>query len=105
MADIRRLPGPNADHWDWQLRSACRGLKSSYFFHRDGERGPSRAKREARAKAICQRCPVVVQCRQHALAVREPYGIWGGLSEPERARIIANRDRRSRTETKVRAAS
>jgi WhiB family transcriptional regulator, redox-sensing transcriptional regulator len=88
VADTRRLPGPNADLWDWQLRGACRGMDSSFFFHPDGERGPSRANREARAKAICQRCPVLVQCRRHALAVREPYGIWGGLSESEREQIL-----------------
>jgi WhiB family redox-sensing transcriptional regulator len=27
-------------------------------------------------------------CRSHALAVHEPYGIWGGLSESERENII-----------------
>jgi WhiB family redox-sensing transcriptional regulator len=27
-------------------------------------------------------------CRRHALAVHEPYGIWGGLSEGEREAII-----------------
>jgi len=27
-------------------------------------------------------------CRRHALAVHEPYGIWGGLSESEREHLI-----------------
>ena len=27
-------------------------------------------------------------CRQHALKVHEPYGIWGGLSESERAQML-----------------
>jgi WhiB family redox-sensing transcriptional regulator len=27
-------------------------------------------------------------CRRHALAVHEPYGIWGGLSESERENLI-----------------
>lgn len=27
-------------------------------------------------------------CRTHALAVHEPYGIWGGLSEDDRLAII-----------------
>ena len=26
-------------------------------------------------------------CAEHALAVREPYGVWGGLSEDEREAI------------------
>ena len=25
MADVSRLPGPNADFWDWQMQGACRG--------------------------------------------------------------------------------
>ena len=40
--------------------------------------------REQRAKEMCRSCPVIAQCRSHALAVGEPYGIWGGLSEAER---------------------
>jgi WhiB family transcriptional regulator, redox-sensing transcriptional regulator len=89
MADIRRLPGPNADLWEWQLQGACRGEDSSLFFHPEGERGPSRAAREAAAKEVCARCPVVEACRAHALATREPYGVWGGMSESERDEEIA----------------
>jgi WhiB family redox-sensing transcriptional regulator len=33
MADVTRLPGPNADFWDWQLHAACRGEDSDLFFH------------------------------------------------------------------------
>ncbi|RZT88324.1 WhiB family redox-sensing transcriptional regulator [Pseudonocardia sediminis] len=88
MADIRRLPGPVADIYDWQMEGACRGMDSAFFFHPEGERGPARARREARAKQVCNECPVVAQCRQHALEVHEPYGIWGGLSESERDTII-----------------
>jgi WhiB family redox-sensing transcriptional regulator len=74
--------------WDWQLEGSCRGMDSAYFFHPDGERGPARARREAKAKSICRTCPVLETCRRHALAVHEPYGIWGGLSESEREAII-----------------
>jgi WhiB family redox-sensing transcriptional regulator len=88
MADVRRLPGPNTDLWDWQLEGACRGLDSSLFFHPDNERGPSRARRENEAKTICASCPVVDPCRAHALEVREPYGVWGGLSEAERNQLL-----------------
>lgn len=89
VADTRRLPGPNADLWDWQLHAACRGMASSYFFHPEGERGPARARREAQAKAVCFECPAMAACRAHALQVHEPYGIWGGLSEGERAQMLA----------------
>jgi WhiB family redox-sensing transcriptional regulator len=88
MADIRRLPGTNADVWDWQLHGDCRGMSSSLFFHPDGERGPSRLRRDLEAKAVCNACPVRAQCAAHALKVQEPYGVWGGLSEAERERLI-----------------
>ena len=87
MADVSRLPGPNADFWDWQLSGACRGEDPRLFFHPEGERGEVREARQKAAKAICAGCPVLAECRSHALAVREPYGIWGGLSEDERAAI------------------
>ena len=41
-----------------------------------------------RAKEMSPRCPVITQCRSHALAVGEPYGIWGGLSESERELLL-----------------
>lgn len=87
------LPGPNADFWDWQLHGACRGKDSDVFYHPDGERGRARWRREAQAKAICRGCPVLSQCREHALAVAEPYGIWGGLNEGERNDILRGRTR------------
>ncbi len=34
------------------------------------------------------RCPVRAQCAAHALAVREPYGVWGGLTEDEREELM-----------------
>lgn len=87
MTDTRRLPKPVANEWDWQLQGSCQGLNSSVFFHPDGERGSARSRRADRAKAICQLCPVLEQCRRHALAAREPYGVWGGLTEEERREL------------------
>ncbi|WP_181784612.1 WhiB family transcriptional regulator [Pseudonocardia pini] len=84
MADVRRLPVPVTQIWDWQMRGSCRGSDSDVFFHPEGERGPARAVREARAKTMCRTCPVIEQCRNHALTVHEPYGVWGGLSAQDR---------------------
>jgi WhiB family redox-sensing transcriptional regulator len=84
MADFSRLPGPNADLWDWQLHGLCRGKDSSLFFHPEGERGAARSSRESAAKEICMNCPVQISCADHALKVREPYGVWGGMTEEER---------------------
>ena len=89
MAELSRLPGPVMERWEWQYQGACRQTGSEEFFHPEGERGASRRRRDANAKAICADCPVLQQCREHALAVREPYGVWGGLSEDERSAILA----------------
>jgi WhiB family redox-sensing transcriptional regulator len=88
MSTVRRLPGPVADSWDWQRYGACRGRDSAQFFHPDGERGASRARREEAAKRVCRGCPVRAECAAHALTVREPYGVWGGFTENERLRLL-----------------
>lgn len=88
MTDISRLPKPTTDVWEWQLHGRCRGLDTELFFHPEGERGPRRSNREAAAKAICAGCPVLLDCRRHALAAQEPYGVWGGLSEQDREAIL-----------------
>ena len=91
MSETARLPRPVASEWEWQYEGACRDLPTELFFHPDGERGPRRRNRENTAKAICATCPVIEACRKHALAVQEPYGIWGGLSEDDRVAIIDRR--------------
>ncbi|MGZ7495891.1 WhiB family transcriptional regulator [Corynebacterium sp. ZY180755] len=103
MTLLHLLPGPNADLWDWQLQGACRGENSEVFYHPDGERGRARRMRERRAKAVCAGCPVLEQCRRHAIEVQEPYGIWGGMSESERHRIIQATRPQLREKEKVNA--
>ncbi|MGM0386468.1 MAG: WhiB family transcriptional regulator [Actinomycetota bacterium] len=91
MAELSRLPGPVMELWEWQYQGLCRDADTELFFHPEGERGGTRRRRDQAAKAICSRCPVIQECRTHALAVREPYGVWGGLSEEERVAIIVRR--------------
>ncbi|MBY6410319.1 WhiB family transcriptional regulator [Rhodococcus sp. BP-252] len=79
------LPPAVTEEWDWQLHGKCRGHSSSQFFHPYDERGHARVRREQEAKAICTGCPVLEQCRSYALKTREPYGVWGGMSQTERA--------------------
>ena len=70
------------------MAAACRGMDSAAFFHPPAERNAAREKRITQAKAVCRACPAIVECREHALRVREPYGVWGGLSEEERAALL-----------------
>jgi len=91
MAEVRRLPAPREGDWDWQVRAACRGNDTANFYHPENERGPSRTRREMRAKAVCSTCPVIENCLRWALAAREPYGVWGGTSAEEREAILTRK--------------
>ena len=84
MLQAARLPSPTVDVWAWQQLASCRGAVSSIFFGREGESRRARIARERVAKDLCSRCEVIAECRDHALTVGEPYGIWGGLSATER---------------------
>jgi len=70
----------------WLDRAACQGMDAPLFFGPDNEPRSEREIREAKAKAVCQLCPVRVQCLDYALRNSIRYGIWGGLDGEERAR-------------------
>lgn len=63
----------------WQEAAACRGLDTEMFF-------PGRGESIAAAKAICNGCPVKIQCAGFAMDTRQRFGVWGGSSERERRR-------------------
>jgi WhiB family redox-sensing transcriptional regulator len=86
-----RHPDAVEADWEWQLHGSCRGADSELFFHPYGEREPSRSRREQAALAICRGCPVMARCRQYALDAREPYGVWGAMTETERADALSGR--------------
>ena len=44
------------------------------------------------AKAVCERCPVRVQCLEYAVMAKEHFGIWGGASARER-KVLASSTR------------
>jgi WhiB family redox-sensing transcriptional regulator len=76
-------------HESWHLRASCRGPASTLFFPPSvPERREEREAREFDAKCICLACPVQRECLDFALRVREPHGIWGGLTEAERRRML-----------------
>jgi WhiB family redox-sensing transcriptional regulator len=71
------------------LKAACRGPESALFFPPSTpERRDDREARETYAKNICAQCHVRGDCLQFALRVREPHGIWGGLTETERRTLF-----------------
>lgn len=74
------LPVRLTAEFPWQMDSACRGTNPSLFFdeHPDSE---------AMAKAVCAGCPVRRTCLEHARSAGEEFGVWGGLTAPERDRL------------------
>jgi WhiB family redox-sensing transcriptional regulator len=75
----------------WDL-AACRGLDATPFFAPAYfEKRAEKLAREAVAKATCRRCPVRVECLEHALATRDPHGVWGGMNEAERRAELRRR--------------
>ncbi|GAA3817068.1 WhiB family transcriptional regulator [Streptomyces chiangmaiensis] len=79
--------------WDWQQRALCRGMDSSVFFSPHGERGAEKRAREKKARAVCRRCPVIQACAWTAMRGPEQYGVWGGMSEGQRTRLLQSRSR------------
>lgn len=73
--------------WEWQEVGACREADPELFFHPQNERGLARLRRDRAAKAVCARCDQRIDCADYAIRAREPYGVWGGLTEEERERI------------------
>jgi WhiB family redox-sensing transcriptional regulator len=79
---------PITEAWEWQVTGLCRDRAGTQFFHPDDDLGRiSRRLREASAKRLCHSCPVRAQCATHALDAGEEYGVWGGFTESERARL------------------
>lgn len=46
-----------------------------------------------RAASLCAGCPVLAPCRWYALEAGEGEGVWGGLSEQDRAALRSKRSR------------
>jgi WhiB family redox-sensing transcriptional regulator len=79
-----RIPPVAQLRLGWQERAACQGSDAKLFFGPEKERIRDREVREGAAKRVCASCPVLRECRNHALQTPELFGIWGGLSETDR---------------------
>jgi WhiB family redox-sensing transcriptional regulator len=67
---------------DWWRSAACQEADPELFFP-VARYGPGASETD-RAKAVCAACSVRRQCLQYALATRQMYGVWGGMTEDER---------------------
>jgi WhiB family redox-sensing transcriptional regulator len=69
----------------WASRGTCRDSDPDLFFP-IAPSGPA-LRQIARAKAVCARCPVRIDCLSYALETGQEAGVWGGTSEEERRAI------------------
>ena len=70
----------------WMTNAACLGCDPDMFFPARGESWIWRD-----AIAVCETCPVRVECLEFALDHNEKVGIWGGYTERQRRRMRRER--------------
>lgn len=74
-------------------RAACATADPDLFFP-ISHSGPA-LRQVMRAKAICARCDIQRECLRYALDAGSIQGVWGGMTEEERRRLL-RRNRRAR---------
>ncbi len=78
--EFEALTAPILEERPWAVFAACKAEKSMKFF-------PQTRQEEREAIAICNICPVIEDCLDHALESNERFGVWGGTTERERRKI------------------
>jgi WhiB family redox-sensing transcriptional regulator len=79
-------------------RGKCAGADDPDRWWKDLPRGHANAVEFARKRAadLCGGCPVLEQCRWYAIEAGEAHGVWGGLSDVDRALRHPGRSSRAR---------
>jgi WhiB family redox-sensing transcriptional regulator len=72
---------PRATDDSWHERAVCPQTDPEAFF-------PEKGGSTKEGKRICHGCPVRHECLWTALEANERFGIWGGLAERERRRLV-----------------
>ena len=76
----------------WRADALCHRDSAVHFFPPGHfERREEKHSREGAARALCRACPVQPECLEYALTVQDPHGIWGGMNELERRRLLRRR--------------
>ncbi len=67
---------------DWAELAKCRGTQDAMFPEGAGQK---------RASELCGGCPVLTDCLAEALDNRIEWGVWGGMTERARRRLLNQR--------------
>jgi WhiB family redox-sensing transcriptional regulator len=81
VSNVAKVPAPPVR--DWPHR-ACEGVDTNLFFNEAS--GNVHKRKEAAAKAVCQRCPALRHCLAYALPIVDLWGVWAGMNAGERTR-------------------
>jgi WhiB family transcriptional regulator, redox-sensing transcriptional regulator len=68
---------PSREDLEWQDGALCTEVSPDLWF-------PEKGAGNEPAKRVCRSCEVRIPCLQYALENNERFGIFGGMSEPER---------------------
>jgi WhiB family transcriptional regulator, redox-sensing transcriptional regulator len=79
--DVDDLPSNPSPPDMWQDRAACFGIDPDVFF-------PTSEEEAGPALAYCGACGIREMCLAWALKNGERYGVWGGLTEQQRRRLV-----------------
>lgn len=67
-------------HDDWALAAACKGTNTNKLYVEGAAQN--------KEKLICRPCPVRTECLAEALDNKIESGVWGGMTERERRKIL-----------------
>lgn len=65
----------------WVEYAACRNHHADLWFADPGHETGQQALQ------ICADCPVILKCLDYAITTNQQHGIWGGLTDTERANL------------------
>lgn len=82
---------------EWMASGNCRTVDPSTMFGED-------AHEVKLAQEVCEGCVVRITCLDYALTTRQDHGVWGGISERGRRKILRERNR-ARQQVRQQAAS
>lgn len=69
---------------NWRDEALCLEIGGDPFF-------PEKGEPIADVKRVCQGCPVRAECLEYSIVTNQRYGVWGGVSERNRRKLIAKR--------------
>lgn len=77
------MPNNELIQREWTLQAKCVGMGDNFFVEGAAQKMVTR---------FCADCPVRRECLDEALTHRIEWGVWGGLTERERRRLLRRSD-------------